>query len=134
MQFARKTMARKLSNNIKPLMETCLIYESRKDKCWIAHSLRTDQIGIGNGVVEALADLLIAVDQLLELAEEEDNIEIFRPAPAAIQNKARTAQRLPKEIYEIAHRKARGDWPLGIEVTVPKRGRFVTNLIEPIHA
>lgn len=113
-------------------METCFIYESRKDKCWIAHSLRTDQIGTGDNVVEALADLLLAVDQLLELAQEERDIEVFRPAPAAIQNKVKTAKRLPKEIYEIAHRKARGDWPVDIDVSVPKRGRFVTQLTEPI--
>lgn len=119
-------------NHIKKLMETCVIYESRKDKCWIAHSLRTDQIGTGRDIIEALADLLCAVDQLLELAQEEPDIEVFRAAPASIQNKAATATRLPQEIYEIAHRKARGDWPVCIKVSVPKRGRYVTELAEPI--
>jgi hypothetical protein len=119
-------------NHIRRIMETCIIYESRKDKCWIAHSLRTDQIGTGNDVIEALADLLLAVDQLLELAEEESNIEVFRSAPSSIQNKVRTATHLPKEIYDIAHRKARGDWPLEIDVSLPKHGRFITELSEPI--
>lgn len=121
-------------NHIKKLMETCLIYESRKDKCWIAHSLRTDQIGTGQDIIDALSDLLCAVDQLLELAQEEPDIEVFRPAPASIQNKAAAARRLPNEIYEIAHRKARGDWPFDIEITIPKRGRFVTKFTEPISA
>ena len=121
-------------NNIRRLMETCVIYESKKDNCWIAHSLRTDQIGTGDDPLEALADLLVAVDQLLELAQEESDIEVFRPAPKYIQNMARRAMRLPKEIYEIAHRKARGDWPLDISLNLPKRRRFVTELTEPIHA
>ena len=127
-------MAKKATtNHVKQLMETCVIYQSTKDNCWIAHSLRTDQIGTGNDVVEALTDLLIAIDELLELAEEESNIEVFRAAPSEIQNKVKTAKRLPKEIYEIAHRKARGDWPLDIDITVPKRGRFVIEFTEPLN-
>lgn len=50
------------------LRDTCVIYYSREDKCWVAHSVRTDQIGMGDCVVHALADLMRAVEQVLRIA------------------------------------------------------------------
>jgi len=44
-----------------------IVYYSKEDQSWIAHSLYTDQLGYGDCVVNAIVDLLIATKNLLEL-------------------------------------------------------------------
>lgn len=91
--------------------DVCLVYQSKEDKCWVAHSMRTDQIGTGDCIVNALADLLRAVKELLELAEEDGSIQVLKDAPAEFQKLAKTAQTLPQEVYEVAHKMVFGQWP-----------------------
>ena len=91
--------------------EGFVIYESREDGCWIAHGIRSDQIGTGDSVVEALADAIRAVGQVVSLANEDPTIEPFRGAPARIRKMAERAAPLPGEIFEIAHKMATGEWP-----------------------
>ena len=91
--------------------DTYVIYFSRDDKCWIAHSLRTDEFGTGDSIITALADGMKAVDQCIELVKQNPKIELFAEAPQEIQAMARRAQNLPKEMYEIAHKKLYGKWP-----------------------
>ena len=100
-----------MGSNDKPFVDHCVIYYARTDKCWVAHSLRTDQIGAADSVVEALAALLRAVDFVLEDAADDPTLTVFREAPPEIQEMSRQAMPLPKEIYEIAHKMARGEWP-----------------------
>ena len=129
MAVARKTRK-------QALRETCVIYESSEDGCWVAHGLRTDQIGTGDSVVEALVDFMRALDQIIKVARREKNVELYRPAPPEILAKAKTAKRLPSEIYEIAHKTLYGKWPsgLGVCVTPPKRGTLKTTVREPVPA
>jgi len=89
----------------------CVIYYSDEDGVWIAHSLHTDQIGTGDCPTEALADLILGLRHLFKLAAEHPDIEIFRKAPDEIYRKIRRAKPLPDEIYQIAYRRAYGDWP-----------------------
>ena len=76
-------------------------------------SLRTDQVGTGIDMGHALADLIRGVDGLLELAREDETMAYLREAPADIQARAAASKNLPREIYEVAHKIARGDWPEG---------------------
>jgi len=114
--------------------DTCVIYESRQDECWIAHSLRTDQIGTGGCVVEALEDLLRAIDQVMRLAAEDEDVQVFREAPARIRKMVRTAKPLPREIYEIAHKRVRGEWPKEFKPAfdVSSRRRWCVELHEAV--
>ena len=114
--------------------ETCVIYESSEDGCWLAHGLRTDQIGTGNCVVDALADFMKAIDQVLKIASQGKNISVLRPAPPEVRAMAKTARRLPREIYEIAHKKVYGHWPQEFCVAAPSRQTFKTTLSEPLVA
>ncbi|MBM4026221.1 MAG: hypothetical protein FJ280_12565 [Planctomycetes bacterium] len=104
-----------MSSNNKPFVDQCVIYYARPDNCWVAHSLRTDQIGAADSVVEALAALLRAVDFILADAAEDPTLAVFRAAPEDIREMSRHAMPLPKEIYEIAHKMARGEWPKEFE-------------------
>lgn len=116
--------------------DTCLIYYSRSDSCWVAHSLHTDQIGTGGCIVEALTDLLKAVDHIIALGESDDTLKIFREAPRSIQLKARRAQKLPNEVYEIAYKMVHGHWPKGLEPEFksPKNHPFVSEICEKAFA
>jgi hypothetical protein len=98
--------------------DTILIYFSSEDDCWTGHSLRTDQIGMGDDIVTALADVMKAVDQVRALASEDETLAYLREAPPEIQRLAVHAKPLPGELYEIAHHKARGEWPVEVPVEV----------------
>jgi len=91
------------------------VYHSEEDGCWIAHSLRTDQIGTGARIVDALADLIRGMVAFLELASADKTINLFRDAPPEVQEIAKRSKALPGEIFEVAHKMATGQWPKEIE-------------------
>jgi hypothetical protein len=93
------------------LNESAVIYHSDEDECWIAHGLHTDQIGTGDRLVTALADLMKAVHSVCELAATDETISYLRPAPPEIQKMFAQARVLPKELSEISHKMAFGEWP-----------------------
>jgi hypothetical protein len=96
--------------------EGFLIFYSQEDKCWIAHSLKTDQFGTGDCVVDALVDGIKAVEQVLKLAKRRSKIKVQRDAPKEIINLAKKAAPLPRELFEIAHKRLYGQWPAEIKV------------------
>jgi hypothetical protein len=104
-----------VSHEIEHFEDSALIYHSQENGCWIAHSLRTDQVGTGIDMGHALADLIRGVDGLLELAREDETMAYLREAPADIRARAAASKNLPREIYEVAHKIARGDWPKDID-------------------
>jgi hypothetical protein len=97
--------------SVSPFPDQCVIYYAPEDKCWVAHSVRTDQIGTGDCIVDALASLLRAVDFVVEDAVQDHTLAVLREAPKEIQDMLNTAKLLPKEAFEIAHKMARGKWP-----------------------
>ena len=50
---------------------------SQEDHCFIAAGARTGQIGTGDSAEEALADGILAVKQVMALAEEDKTIDPF---------------------------------------------------------
>ncbi len=111
--------------SVGPFPDRCVIYWAPKDKCWVAHSLRMDQIGTGHGVVDALAALLRAVSFVIEDAAQDPTLAVFREAPPEVQVLADSAKRLPKEVFDIAHKVAIGKWPQELP---PVRFRAKSNL------
>ena len=103
------------------MREEVVIYYSEEDSGWIAHGLRTDQIGTGDRIVDALADLMKAVHQICAEAAKDKTLAYLRAAPQEIQDIARRAIPLPGEIYEIAYKKVHGQWPEDWVVT-PETG------------
>lgn len=82
-----------------------VIYFCREDSEWVAHSLKTDQIGTGPCVVDAIADLMQGLKNLSELHQKDPDIEIFRDAPEEIQLMQKNAKNLDKVIMEIAYKR-----------------------------
>jgi hypothetical protein len=102
----------------KPIEDRCVIYFSENDKCWIAHSLYTDQIGTGECMLDALVEIMTVVDALFMVSQEQKDVRVWRKAPLKILNLAKKAAILPEELYEIAHKRARGLWPNELRVTI----------------
>lgn len=98
------------------MVDSVVLY--RDDDCdgWIAHSLRTDQIGIGVDLSRALADLMQAVNQIMQAASEDPSLDILRDAPAEIRQLAKRSKPLPREVYEVAYKMVSGQWPDEMEV------------------
>lgn len=91
--------------------DECVIYFSRADNCWIAHSLHTDQVGTGKNMLDAFVELLRAIGSLIELSSEGTPVSIRREAPRGVQKRAGKAIPVPQELYVIALKRARGEWP-----------------------
>ncbi len=75
--------------------------------------------------------MIRAVNQVCQEAEQDETLSYLREAPPEIQHLYSTAQKLPKETYEIAHKMVYGDWPsyLNLEDTdQAKKERFRTDL------
>ena len=108
--------------------DTFVIYFSKTDDCWIGHSLKTDQIGTGDCVLDALVDATIAVKAAYDIAKNDSSIDFLRQAPQDIQEIAKRAKNLPKELAEIAYKRITGDWPedTKVEVTTKKLATFTT--------
>ncbi|MBM4023850.1 MAG: hypothetical protein FJ280_00360 [Planctomycetes bacterium] len=117
-------------------VDTCLIYFDSADKTWIAHSLETDQVGVGDCVVDALVDLMTGTRNLLELARRDKTIAVFRKAPREIVSRAKKAKPLPDVVFQIALERFTNNLPKGyrIDVEAPTRGAFTAKIPEPIGA
>ncbi len=115
------------------LDDEVVIYPNHEDGGWIAHSLRTDQIGIGDSIVESLADVMRAVDQVCRAAEKDETLAYLREAPGDIKEILARAKPLPKEIFEVAHWKVHGRWPRGWSDPQPEDGgdAFKAEIREP---
>jgi hypothetical protein len=115
------------------LHDSIVIYPSEEDKCWIAHSLKTDQIGTGERIVDALADVLKAIHAIQEEALKDGTLAVYRNAPPEIQQLFRKAKDLPREIFEVAHKMVHGKWPEDWSKPEPKsqrRAAFKTDIDE----
>jgi hypothetical protein len=112
--------------------DTAIIFYSEEDGCWVAHGLHTDQVGTGNKLVAALADLMQAIQAVCDLALADESIAFLREAPPEIQRIAASAKPLPKELSEIAHKMAYGDWPdyLKLDIDAEGDGSFSAEVSE----
>lgn len=130
-------MSRKGKKVVPDIDYACLVYNSSADGCWIAHSLKTDQIGTGECVINALADMIKAVNQVHELAKKGSDIAFYQPPPKSILSKMKKARELPIQFIEIAYRIATNQWPNDagqLIVNMPKNTPFkpthhITNVV-----
>lgn len=115
---------------MKPTTDEFLVYYSTTDHVWLAHSFRTDQIGSGDCMLEAIESLLRGIKTIMSLAEKDPDIEVYHEAPADIQAKAKNAKNLPFEFIEIAYKRVHGNWPKGVPVhsTPSERVRFTASV------
>ena len=128
--MVRKSRRKQLKQN----PYDCVIYWSKQDDCWIAHSLHTDQIGHGAGPLYALADMLKAVQEVMALAGEDETIQPWREAPPRVQKMCKAADPLPKETFEVAYMMAHGQWPEYLKIEMSRSKKLVVVEMEPTPA
>jgi hypothetical protein len=104
--------------------DSVVIYFSTEDDCWVAHSLRTDQIGVGERIVDALANVLKGIYLIQEEALKDGSLAVYREAPKEIQALAKRAKNLPNEIFDVAHMMVHGEWPKDWNPPEPKAGKL----------
>jgi len=100
--MARSTPKRDLAG----FYDTCVIYQDGHE--WVAHSIMTDQIGVGDSVLDAYVALRRALTALLEAASDDPAITVFSLAPPAVRQRALKAKPLPRELLEIAEMRLGG--------------------------
>ena len=88
-----------------PLRDVWVIYPSTHEpgKC-VAHSLYTDQIGVGDSALDAYLELARALRVLIREAARDPRVRLFDPAPEHVWKMLEESRPLPKEIVEIARR------------------------------
>lgn len=86
---------------VNPIDEKCVIYESAESVgLWVAHGVRTCQIGTGQNPQTALANFIKAIYVVSTLSVSEYNV--FRNAPDRIHNYLTEAIPLPNNIRQKA--------------------------------
>ena len=95
----------------KEIHDSAVIYYEQDEGMYVAHGVRTDQIGTGKSITLALADLIRAVDQVARLVEREPHLDLYRDAPDEIRQAAKHAPKLPDEMFEVAYKIAHDEWP-----------------------
>lgn len=91
--------------------DTIFLYWSDDDDAYVGHSLSTDQVGVGDRLVDALAETIRMIEHARAMHREDPEIELFCSAPVEVVELAKQSKELPKEIYEIAHKMVHGKWP-----------------------
>lgn len=86
-----------------------VIYPSQEDEGkYVAHSLRTDQVGVAECIVDSLVELVVALRTLMKERRRDPRIDIYCDAPAEVWEMLNHAKPLPKEIEEIAQMRLDG--------------------------
>jgi len=116
-----------------PYADLWVIYPSRLEPGqYVAHSLRTDQVGVGDCVLDAYLELAANIRGLLREAKRDPRIEIYQEAPPAIWKLAAKARPLPREIEEIAAQRLTGHMPESEHNHIP-RYRKPRKVVPPQH-
>lgn len=77
-----------------------VVYRSKDDDGrYVAHSVRTDQIGIDETVVGAVHELYTALRALIEEAQRDPNVVVFQQAPEEVVNTFLRAPKLRDDLW-----------------------------------
>lgn len=101
-----------------------VVYRSQEDEgLFVAHSVRTDQVGVADSVVEAVHEMYCSLHALLEDARKDKNLQIDQLAPDPVVKLFLAAEWLPDEDWgkirsKVALHKAvvdDDDWELDLD-------------------
>lgn len=94
-------------------VDICLIYRADEPGKWVAHSLNTDQIALGDCMLEAFVHLRPVVMAYIEAAEADSDIPFLNPAPKEIRDRLASAKPLSNDLLaraeDIVRRHGKGE-------------------------
>lgn len=88
---------------LKPPQLESIVYHSKEDNLFIAHSIECDQLGCGDTKQEAIEDLGNGLKNLYNLYNREENLAFYRNAPPKIQDALKKAKNSPDKYISIVH-------------------------------
>lgn len=107
------------------MADVWLIYPSEEDPGkWVAHSLNTDQLAVGDSVEEAYELLLQVMEELKRAWREDPDLDILSPAPEEVRSLLSRARPMPREIVERVARRRSGAAAERPKRKPPYGGRF----------
>lgn len=89
----------------KPEQLEAIVYNSKQDNCFIAHSINCDQIGTGDTKEQAIKDLGVGLKNLYNLCEKHEDISFYQDTtPPEIQQALEKAKSNPDGYKPIIHK------------------------------
>ena len=85
----------------KPKQLEAIVYCSKEDNLFIAHSVECDQLGIGDTKGEAIEDLGIALKEVYNLCNKDKTAKFYFAAPEGIQEALQKAKTNPDKYKPI---------------------------------
>lgn len=82
--------------------------EEEDERRYVAHSIRTDQVGMGDDMEEAIVDLFAALRTLFAEAERDPRVVVAQKAPEEVVDRFLESPRLPDEIWSRVFSRLRG--------------------------
>jgi hypothetical protein len=121
---------------VSPFKDEFVVYYSQEDNSWIAHSLHTDQIGLGgDSIVDAIVNLITGLHNLLEFAKNStEHFTLSVDAPPNIFLLAEKAKLLPPSVYQLVMGKLFNRIPSswGVQVNVPQSEKVTVSMDLPL--
>jgi hypothetical protein len=125
-----------IENGLSPLKDEFVVYYSQEDNSWVAHSLHTDQIGLGgDSVVDAIVDLLVGLHNLFEFIKySKEYFNIAVEAPPEIFLIREKAKLLPDSVYQLVIEKLFHRIPSswGVQVNIPQSEKVTVSMDLPL--
>lgn len=121
---------------VPPFKDEFVVYYSQEDNSWIAHSLHTDQIGLGgDSVVDAIVNLITGLHNLFEFAKNStEHFTLSVDAPPNIFLIAEKAKLLPASVYQLVMEKLFNRIPSswGVQVNIPQSEKVTVSMDLPL--
>ena len=80
-----------------------IVYFSKEDDIFVAHSIECDQLGTGDTKFEAIEDLGTGLKNLYDLCEREKDLAFYRDAPPKFQEAIKKAKANTGKYNPIIH-------------------------------
>ena len=87
----------------KPKQLETIVYFSKEDDCFIAHSVECDQMGEGETKEEAIDSLGITLSLTYEDSKKHSDIAFYSKSPKSIQQALEKAKSNPNKYPPIIH-------------------------------
>lgn len=87
----------------KPKQLEAIVYNSKEDNCFVAHSINCDQLGTGDTKEQAIRDLGVGLKNWYNLCEEDETLAFYSDAPPEIQQALEKAKSNPDKHKLIIH-------------------------------
>ncbi len=89
----------------QPKQLEAIVFYSKQDNCYIAHSVECDQLGTGDNKEQAIEDLGTGLKNLYDLCNKDETLDFYaETTPEKIQQALQKAKSNPEKYNPIVHK------------------------------